>query len=321
MHSVARSVSICKFLSRRAFEIQTIQLQTISTIRNKRDILECLSNCKQQGFGCQYGLLDSQKKISTTNNALHEATAKKVKPTISALGKLRKQTGYSLSLCKTALQNCDQDLERAKCWLEEQAQAQGWNKANKLEGRNTSQGLIGVCLSSDERAATIVELNSETDFVARNKQFHGLLNQVIAIILEKISRDSDSKLNDLSGEILTIDHLEKEPLATIRTSESQDKTLADLVALNIGQIGENIVLRRAATFAVQSPNKVGKEDVKFAIVTHPSAFPSSDSNNVVYGRFGVIMSYSKDENIGILPEQHTVGESTGAVQTGSGNVH
>ena len=72
--------------------------------------------------------------------------------------------------------------------LQEQAQAQGWNKANKLEGRNTSQGLIGVCLSSDETAAAIVELNSETDFVSRNKQFHNLLNTVISVILEKSSK-------------------------------------------------------------------------------------------------------------------------------------
>ena len=81
--------------------------------------------------------------------------------------------------------------------LQEQAQDQGWNKANKLEGRNTSQGLIGVCLSSDERTATMVELNSETDFVARNKQFHNLLNTIITVILEKTSTDSDAHSEDL----------------------------------------------------------------------------------------------------------------------------
>ena len=46
------------------------------------------------------------------------AAVKKEKATISVLGKLRKQTGYSLSLCKKALNNCDQDLEKAKSWLE-----------------------------------------------------------------------------------------------------------------------------------------------------------------------------------------------------------
>ena len=74
--------------------------------------------------------------------------------------------------------------------LKEQAQAQGWNKANKLEGRNTSQGLIGVCLSPDEQTATIVELNSETDFVARNKQFHSLLNQIVSVIKDQATTES-----------------------------------------------------------------------------------------------------------------------------------
>ena len=74
--------------------------------------------------------------------------------------------------------------------FQEQAQAQGWNKANKLEGRNTSQGLIGACLSSDERTATLVELNSETDFVARNNQFHSLLNNIISIVTEQAEKIS-----------------------------------------------------------------------------------------------------------------------------------
>ena len=74
--------------------------------------------------------------------------------------------------------------------FQEQAQAQGWNKANKLEGRNTKQGLIGACLSSDERTATLVELNSETDFVARNNQFHSLLNNIIAIVTEQANKRS-----------------------------------------------------------------------------------------------------------------------------------
>ena len=107
-----------------------------------------------------------------------------------------------------------------------------------------------------------------------------------------------------------IEHLEKDALATIPTSESIEKTLGDLVALNIGQIGENIVLRRAVTFATPSDKAEKQEDVQLAIVTHPSAFPSPDSNNVVYGRFGVIMAYSKDKNVGIIPEEQTVGEST-----------
>ena len=112
----------------------------------------------------------------------------------SPLGQLRKQTGYSLSLCKKALAETQQDVDKAKgsslpllyyrpifkicrfgclfsvylvcianvsltAWLEERAQAEGWNKANKLEGRNTSQGLIGLQTTKCGTAAAMVELN------------------------------------------------------------------------------------------------------------------------------------------------------------------
>ena len=93
----------------------------------------------------------------------------------------------------------------------------------------------------------------------------------------------------------------------IPTNENKDKSLADLVALNIGQIGENIVLQRASIFSTHILDTSGKrEDTKLAVVTHPSANPCSDSNNVAYGRFGVIIAYSKKKDIGILPEGQTV---------------
>ena len=108
---------------------------------------------------------------------------------------------------------------------------------------------------------------------------------------------------------MIVQNLDKDSLSAIPTSEDQNKTLADLVALNIGQIGENLVLNRAATVSTNIPNKFPNgEELKLAVVTHPSGNPSSDTNNVAYGRFGVIMAYSKDENVGILPEGQTVGK-------------
>ena len=81
--------------------------------------------------------------------------------------------------------------------------------------------------------------------------------------------------------------------------------MADLVALNIGQIGENIILSRAATI---STNESNTDNIKLAIVTHPSANPAASKSNVAYGRFGVIIAYSKKDDVGILPEGQTVGK-------------
>ena len=101
--------------------------------------------------------------------------------------------------------------------------------------------------------------------------------------------------------------MKKDALNTIPTAENNDKSLADLVALNIGQIGENIVLQRASIFSTHIlDNSKQGDDIKLAVVTHPSANPYSDSNNVAYGRFGVIIAYSKNKDIGILPEGQTV---------------
>ena len=112
----------------------------------------------------------------------------------------------------------------------------------------------------------------------------------------------------MQSEILGVQSLDKDSLAAIQTGEIGGKTLADLVALNIGQIGENLVLRRAVTFSTGGDKNEKGDDMRLAIVTHPSALPSSDGSNVVYGRFGVIMAYSKDKRIGILPEGETVGK-------------
>lgn len=60
-------------------------------------------------------------------------------------------------------------------WLKEQAQALGWSKATKLEGRQTTQGLIGVVVHLNN--AALVEVNCETDFVAKNKEFHKIVQE------------------------------------------------------------------------------------------------------------------------------------------------
>ena len=107
---------------------------------------------------------------------------------------------------------------------------------------------------------------------------------------------------------MIVKNYEKAILDQIPTSEGKDKTLADLVALNIGQIGENILLRRATTISTSNLDDGDKENIKLSIVTHPSASPTSESGNVAYGRFGVILAYSKKKNVGTLPEGQTVGK-------------
>lgn len=70
---------------------------------------------------------------------------------------------------------------QAEVWLREQAQALGWSKATKLEGRQTSQGLIGVAVNKSH--GVLVEVNCETDFVARNQEFRKIVETATKVCL------------------------------------------------------------------------------------------------------------------------------------------
>lgn len=91
----------------------------------------------------------------------------------SALAALRKSTGYTFANCKKALELHNNDVKEAEKWLRAQAQELGWTKANKLEGRTTAQGLIGILV--EKNIGALVEVNCETDFVARNNEFQAFL--------------------------------------------------------------------------------------------------------------------------------------------------
>eukprot|EP00096_Caligus_rogercresseyi_P012490 TRINITY_DN5241_c0_g1_i1.p1 TRINITY_DN5241_c0_g1~~TRINITY_DN5241_c0_g1_i1.p1 ORF type:complete len:304 (-),score=83.28 TRINITY_DN5241_c0_g1_i1:185-1069(-) len=208
-------------------------------------------------------------------------------PSKSPLAKLRKKTGYSLSICKKALDQNEQNLEKATEWLKQQAQAEGWSKASKLSGRNTTQGLIG--LLAKDRAACMVELNCETDFVARNKNFHILLNEITGVALSNVETE---------GKEMRVKSVSREEMGEWSSQSEEGKSLADLIALNIGQIGENIVLKRGFLLSVP-------EGMNIASVTHPSS--RIDNEDVQYGRFGSVLAYSKDPNVGVIPEGQTVG--------------
>lgn len=99
----------------------------------------------------------------------------------SQLAALRKKTGYTFVNCKKALELHDNDLIQAETWLRKQAQELGWSKATKLEGRQTTQGLIGVAVKDQD--GVLVEVNCETDFVSRNVEFQKIVQETAVVCL------------------------------------------------------------------------------------------------------------------------------------------
>ncbi|HEY8579520.1 MAG TPA: translation elongation factor Ts [Beijerinckiaceae bacterium] len=136
---------------------------------------------------------------------------------------LREKTGAGMMDCKAALNEVDGDIEAAIDWLRKK----GLSKAAKKSGRVAAEGLVAVAVSG--KRGVVVEINSETDFVARNADFQKLVRNVAQVALEKNSSDVE----------------------TIRSASYPDGgTVADALSNAIATIGENMTLRRAAAVEV-----------------------------------------------------------------------
>jgi elongation factor Ts len=136
---------------------------------------------------------------------------------------LRERSGAGMMDCKKALDETGGDMEKAIDWLRKK----GLASAAKKSGRIASEGLIALA-TADGRAA-MIELNSETDFVARNDQFQALAAEV-----------AQQALN-AGGDV--------EKLKTLKTASG--KTVGEAITEAVATIGENMNLRRTTTLAVK----------------------------------------------------------------------
>ena len=141
--------------------------------------------------------------------------------TAQMVKELRERTGAGMMDCKTALIETNGDMESAVDWLRKK----GLAKAAKKAGRLAAEGLIGVAVKDGK--GVLVEVNSETDFVARNDLFQGLVKMIANVALEV--GDNVDKINAHKAGSLTI---------------------ADSIAESIAKIGENMTLRRATSLSV-----------------------------------------------------------------------
>jgi elongation factor Ts len=135
---------------------------------------------------------------------------------------LRERTGAGMLDVKKALDEANGDAEKAI----EIIRVKGLARAAKREGNATSEGLVAVKVedTASGQAATIIELNSETDFVAKNEKFITLADNVLAAVAEAGAADLDAAL----------------------AADADGQTVADLVASQGATMGEKIVLRRVA---------------------------------------------------------------------------
>ncbi|XP_022079297.1 elongation factor Ts, mitochondrial-like [Acanthaster planci] len=219
------------------------------------------------------------------------------------LQQLRKRTGFSFANCRKALDKFGNDLNQAEAWLQEQAQKEGWSKATKLKGRTTAQGLIGVMREGNQ--ATMVEVNCETDFVAKNSEFQGFVGQAAAATLRQFSiRQREIKDSTGVAKILYSSDEMKE------FSVDDQKNLQDQAALTIGKIGENMTLNRALCMMAPADHFIGT-------YVH-SVQQRQQKSKCMVGKYGALVAFRRTEDaltefrpddIGRRLCQHIVGMS------------
>ena len=139
---------------------------------------------------------------------------------------LRDRTGAGMMDAKKALVENDGDTEAAVDWL----RAKGLSKAAKKAGRAAADGLVAALLSSEGTSGTLVELNAETDFVARNEKFQSALAGIAKTALE-----TDGSLEAVQN----------------APAPQGDGTVNDMITGLVATIGENMTLRRVAKMTAE----------------------------------------------------------------------
>ena len=117
--------------------------------------------------------------------------------TVAQIGKLRQQTGAGMMDCKKALTENAGDLEAATEWLRKKGTA----TAEKKSSRTTSEGVIARHLAADGKSGTLVEINCETDFVAKNESFQEFCNEVATALNDDPEADLEEKRANMVAEI------------------------------------------------------------------------------------------------------------------------
>ena len=172
----------------------------------------------------------------------------------SDIKKLRDLTGAGFLDCKNALDNSNSDIDKAIEFLRKK----GISTAQKKGDRTASEGLIAISTSQSNKEAGIVELNSETDFVARNDDFQSFVS-----IISKINLDQKGNLDKIMES---------------KYNNTKDK-VSDALTNLISKIGENLTIRRSE-YIISTDGFIG------------SCVHNDEKDNM--GKIGVLLSIKTD---------------------------
>jgi len=198
---------------------------------------------------------------------------------LALIKKLRENTGCGIADCNKALKENDNDFDKSVDWLRKK----GLSSAVKKSGRVTSEGVVAV--ASQDNSASVVEVNSETDFVARNDKFQNFTKEIANLAL--------SFGDDV------------EALKASKYSNS-DVSVEEEVKNQIGVIGENISVRRIANLSVNSGvvasyihNVVADNMGKIAVLVALESAASKDKLEEIGKQIAMHIAAAKPEALSI----------------------
>ncbi|KAJ1675871.1 Elongation factor Ts, mitochondrial [Spiromyces aspiralis] len=202
-----------------------------------------------------------------------------IKADIKLLAKLRKETQVSVTKAREALMATGNDYVKALEWIHHDSIKSGAKKAAKVQGRAMDEGVVAVKL--DNTSATLVELSCETDFVARNKVFEDLAKTIAEACNREVNSAAAAAAGGNKFEDIAPDRIMSLPVAS-----NLQESVKDMVVREIGKLGENISVRRAATVM-----SLGEDNLCGAYV-HGVTYPGS-----MVGRVGaiVVLKASSDQ--------------------------
>uniref|UniRef100_A0A0N4ZTJ0 Elongation factor Ts, mitochondrial n=1 Tax=Parastrongyloides trichosuri TaxID=131310 RepID=A0A0N4ZTJ0_PARTI len=245
----------------------------------------------------RYSSIFSKQAIRSLCVSAPSTGASTITPTKKALMKLRKITGYSYVNCKKAVDKFGIDnLEEATSWLRELAKKEGWAKAAKLSHKQTTEGLFSVL--SKNNLGAVVELNCQTDFVARGDDFKNLISDITKSVLQHAETLSDT-VNVNDNELVVV------PVTVDDIKTSNGTTIKETLAMAVGKLGENITCPTLSMI-------FGQKDIMIKGHSHPK----EKFNNCEIGRFVSLVGLKRDpfkatsfpsEKLGEQICQHIIG--------------
>lgn len=146
---------------------------------------------------------------------------------VDLIKQLREQTGISIAECKKALEQAGNDMAKALEILRERSKI----IVEKKAGAEAKEGIIDAYVHTTAKIGALLELNCQTDFVARNANFKALAK--------------DLAMQIAAGEAESVDDLLKQPFI-----KDPSKTIQELINENIAKLGENIKISRFAKFSI-----------------------------------------------------------------------